>query len=99
MESTKRSYGIDANGDAMRTQVAVVRDYMETTKNPVTQKFVTDRWGFSRLSAIIFNLKEDLDNEGGTQVVRDRRLDVINRFGNKTHCKEYWIEDIVTTEN
>ena len=93
MESAKRSYGIDANGDAMRTQVAVVRDYLERTKNAVTQKFVTDKWGFTRLSAIIFLLKEDLDEEGNKQVVKDRRLEVINRFGNRTHCKEYWIED------
>ena len=89
---TKREYGIDANGDAMRTQVAVVRNYMEQTGSPVTQKFVTDKWGFTRLSAIIFNLKDDLEEEGGSQVVKDRRIEVINRFGNKTHCKEYWIE-------
>ena len=99
METTKRSYGFDANGDAMRTQVAVVRDYMASTRTSITQKFATDKWGLTRLSAIIFDLKEDLDKEGNKQVVKDRRLEVINRFGNKTHCKEYWIEDIVATEN
>jgi hypothetical protein len=78
----------------MRTQVAVVRNYLEEKpSNRVTQKFATDKWGFTRLSAIIFILKDDLEREGGKQFVNDRRLDVINRFGNKTFCKEYWIEN------
>ena len=79
-------------GNSMRTQVAVVRNYLE--KNPgsvVTQKFVTDKWGFTRLSAIIFNLKDDLESEGGKQVVSDRFVEGVNRFGNTTRYKEYWI--------
>lgn len=97
MARTKKSYGIDSDGKAMRTQVAVVRNYLEeNTDHRVTQKFVTDKWGFTRLSAIIFVLKDDLRREGGKLVVNDRRMDVTNRFGNKTFVKEYWIEN--TTE-
>lgn len=89
----KHIYGINANGDAMRTQVSVIRNYLEECPNhKVNQKFVTDAWGFTRLSAIIFNLKDDLEKEGGFLVVKDRRMDVPNRFGNMTHPKEYWIE-------
>lgn len=91
----KQSYGISDNGNTMKTQVAVIRNYLE--QNPehrVTQKFVTDRWGFTRLSAIIFDLKDQLRAEGGKQVVKDQRLSVTNRFGNMTHPSEYWIETI-----
>jgi len=93
MARTKKAYGIDADGKALRTQVAVVRNYLE--ENPehrVSQKFVTDKWGFTRLSAIIFIIKDDLKAEGGKLVVNDRRMSVLNRFGNMTHPKEYWIE-------
>ena len=98
MERTaKKSYGIDAEGAAMRTQVAVVRNYLQQSPdNRVTQKFVTDKWGFTRLSAIIFILKDDLEREGGKQFVNDRRIEVVNRFGNITHPKEYWIESTTT---
>ena len=55
MKNTNKSYGIDADGATMRTQVAVVRNYLqENPNNRVTQKFATDKWGFTRLSAIIF---------------------------------------------
>ena len=94
MAKTKKNYGIDLNGKTMRTQVAVVRNYLE--ENPshkVSQKFVTDKWGFTRLSAIIYILKDDLEHEGNKQVVADEFKSCTNRFGNKTHYKEYWIED------
>ena len=92
---SKKNYGFDMDGNAMRTQVAVVRNYLEENpNNRVTQKFVTDKWGFTRLSAIIFILKDDLDREGGKQIVNDRTIKVLNRFGNVTHPKEYWIEAV-----
>ena len=79
----------------MRTQVSVIRNYLlENPNHTVSQKFVTDMWGFTRLSAIIFTLKDQLEDEGNFFVVRDRRMDVVNRFGNMTHPKEYWIEAV-----
>ena len=57
---SKKIYGVSADGSAIRTQVAMVRHYMEETGNRVSQKFVTDKWGFTRLSAIIYILKDDL---------------------------------------
>ena len=92
---TKKSYGVDASGKAMRTQVAVIRNYlMEGKHNRVSQKFVADRWGFTRLSAIIYLLKDDPEREGGEYAVFDQRMSVLNRFGNITHPKEYWIEKV-----
>ena len=96
MARTKKSYGVDADGNAIRTQVKMVRNYMEETGKSVTQKFVTDKWGFTRLSAIIYTLKDDLEREGNKQVVADKFVTGVNRFGNATHYKEYWIES--TTE-
>ena len=95
MARTKRIYGVDADGKAMRTQVAVVRNYLQENPNHrVTQKFVSEEWGFTRLSAIIFILKDDLLREGGKQVVNDCRIEVVNRYGNITRPKEYWIETV-----
>ena len=83
------------DGKAMRTQVDVIRNYLQANpEHRVSQKFVADKWGFTRLSAIIFILKDDLEREGGKQFVNDRRMSVLNRFGNMTHPKEYWIEDV-----
>lgn len=89
----KKSYVVTDEGDALRTQVAVVRKYMEDGHR-VTQMGCTQMWGFTRLSGIIYILKDDLEREGGRQVVRDEYVSGINRFGNKTHYKEYWIENV-----
>ena len=92
---SKSSYGVDMDGNAMRTQVAVIRNYLqENPEHRVSQKFVTDKWGFTRLSAIIYILKEDLRREGNKQVVNDRTITVVNRFGNPSRPKEYWISDV-----
>ena len=91
---SKKSYGVSFDGKTLRTQVSVIRNYLlENPEHRVSQKFVTDKWGFTRLSAIIFILKEDLEREGGKFVVNDCRMSVLNRFGNMTHPKEYWIEE------
>jgi len=91
----KNTYGVGIDGQTLRRQVDVVRNYLESDpNNRVTQKFVTDKWGFTRLSAIIFVIKDDLEREGGNKEVCDCRLTVTNRFGNPTHPKEYWIQDV-----
>lgn len=94
MARTKKSYGVDLNGNSIRTQVGMVRNYLEENpNNRVSQKFCTDKWGFTRLSAIMFVIKDDLEREGGKQVVADTFVTGLNRFGNTTRYKEYWIED------
>lgn len=94
--ANNRDYGIDAEGATMRTQVAVVRNYLQSNpNNRVTQKFVTDKWGFTRLSAIIYILKDDLEREGGKLFVNSRRISVPTRFGTISHPTEYWLESTV----
>lgn len=96
MAGTKHSYGLGANDNPLHTQVAIIKDYCINTGNKVSQKFVTDKWGFTRLSAIIYILKDELEAEGGVYKVCDERVSCTNRFGNKTYYKNYWIES--TTE-
>lgn len=94
MARTKKSYGQDAGGNNMSTQVAVIRDYCISTGKKITQAMVTERWGFTRLSAIIFLLKDQLEREGGVYTVCDEFVSGYNRFGNLCHFKEYWIEKV-----
>lgn len=90
----KTNYGIDLNGDAMKTQVAVIKNYCLETGNRVSQMMVTEKWGFTRLSAIIFILKDVLETEGGRYKVCDEMVSCTNRFGNTVRYKEYWLEEV-----
>jgi len=78
----------------MSTQVAVIKDYCINTGKRVSQAMVTAKWGFTRLSGIIYILKDQLEREGGVYAVCDERVSGINRYGNKCHYKEYWIEKV-----
>lgn len=79
-------------GAPLHTQRAVIKDYCISTGNRVSQKWVTDKWGFTRLSAIIFDLKREFEEEGNVYVVKDATVTGVNRFGNETRYKEYWVE-------
>lgn len=94
----KRIYGIGMDGSPLRTQASAIRSYMKETGNKVSQKFVTDKWGFTRLSAIIYIIKDDLARENKGEYIADRFVSCTNRFGNPTHYKEYWIESSTNDE-
>ena len=91
----KKNYGISETGQAMRTQVAVIKNYCLETGNRVSQMMVTEKWGFTRLSAIIYILKDVLASEGGKYRVCDEIVSCTNRFGHTVHYKEYWLEEVV----
>ena len=92
MATIKRGYGTDEDGNLMSTQVAVVRNYCIKTGKRVSQKMATAKWGFTRLSAIIYNLKDRLEREGGKWAVRDELVKSVNRYGDTCRFKEYWLE-------
>ena len=94
MANKKRSYGVDSCGNSMETQVAVIKNYLLTTGKKVSQMMVTERWGFTRLSAIIYDLKDQLKRAGGIYEVRDEIATTINRFGTTVRYKNYWIEKV-----
>lgn len=93
MARTKKSYGLSEEGNLMSTQMAVIKDYCIKTGKRITQAMVTEKWGFTRLSGIIFKLKEQLEREGNKFVICDEYVSGVNRYGNTCHFKEYWIEE------
>ena len=94
MANKKKNYGVDACGNSMKTQVAVIKNYCLTTGRKVSQMMVTEKWGFTRLSAIIYDLKDQPKRAGGIYEVRDEIATTTNRFGNVVRYKNYWIEKV-----
>lgn len=90
----KRSYGRDVDGKALDTQLKVVKAYLMAKPgvNRITHNACEKKWGFTRLSDIIFRMKKQLVGTG--YEINDQKLDVMNRWGNITHPKEYWIEKV-----
>ena len=90
----KKSYGRDVDGKVLDTQLKVVKAYLmeKPGVHRVTHRFCEEKWGFTRLSDIIFRMKKQLVGTG--YEINDRKLDVMNRWGNITHPKEYWIEKV-----
>lgn len=88
-----KNYGITKDGRVLRTQEDVVLYALEQGTT-VTQLWANEHWGFSRLSAIIFDIKDRLDREGSSFRVRDRICSGANRFGVNCHWKEYYLENI-----
>lgn len=85
--------GLDRNGSVMDTQRKVILNYM-LDGNVVSQMEVIRKFGFTRLSSIIYDLKEKLEREGNQYFIKDRTVIGTNRYGNDCRFKEYWIEDI-----
>lgn len=89
-----KCYGYNAEGLPLRTQEAFMKHYLISTGEHVTTRTVADKWGFHRLSALIFKLKNQLLMEGGVYVIKDRYCTGPNRFGIRATWKEYWIEKV-----
>lgn len=85
-----KNYGITKDGRILRTQEDVVFYALEEGAT-VTQLWANTHWGFSRLSAIIFNIRERLEKEGRGREVRDRVCTGPNRYGINSHWKEYYL--------
>lgn len=88
-----KNYGITKDGRVLRTQEDVVLYALEQGTT-VTQLWANEHWGFSRLSAIIFNIKDRLEREGRNVRVSDRTCTGPNRYGIDSHWKEYYLEPI-----
>lgn len=87
----KHSMGTDSLGESMDTQRKVILEQMRRGRR-VSQLSVTNEFGFTRLSSIIFDLKKRLEDEGGEYEIRDETVKGTNRYGNACHFKEYWLE-------
>lgn len=87
----KRPYTYDKNHTPLYKQRQVVRNYLMTEGRSITQKECTDMFGFSRLSAIIFCIKEDLLADGGDYEVQTEYVFVENRYGGMSRVASYSI--------
>lgn len=62
-----------------------VLEYLKRTKNGITSLEAINMFGATRLSAIIFNLKDR------GYIITDRFEEGSDRFGNIVRYKRYWI--------
>ena len=67
-------------------QTERVRAYLETHKN-ITPKEAMQELGIYRLGARIYDLKQ----QGAP--IRSGWLETVNRYGEKTRVKQYWMEE------
>ena len=68
----------------MNKETAVL-EYMKKTKNGITSLEAIDKFGATRLSAIIFKMKDK------GYIIKDRFEECVDRFGNVARYKRYWI--------
>lgn len=88
----KANYGYAANGSSLRTQSEVIKNWMLThLGRAISQKECTDMFGFTRLSALIYILKNEYHLP-----IRSERRDCPNRFGGISTPMFYWLnkEDV-----
>lgn len=62
-----------------------VLEYLTMTKNGITSLEAINMFGATRLSAIIFDLKDK------GYIIIDRYEEGVDRFGNECRFKRYWI--------
>ena len=89
--SAQKVYGYAEDGTPLKTQRDVVRDYLLSTKKAISQAEAWERWGFSRLSAIIFDLKDEFRNTCHRIVSEDKSG--VNRYGIVCNWTEYKVVD------
>lgn len=87
----KRPYTYDKNHTPLYKQRQVVRNYLMTEGRTITQMECTYMFGFTRLSAIIFCIKEDLLADGGDFEVKTEYIMVENRHGGMSRVASYSI--------
>lgn len=62
-----------------------VLEYLKKTKKGITSLEAIEMFGATRLSAIIFDLKDR------GYIIKDNFEECIDRFGNTARYKRYWI--------
>lgn len=66
-------------------KTTAVLEYLKKTRNGITSLEAIEMFGATRLSAIIFNLKDR------GYVIKDRFEECVDRYGNMNQYKRYWI--------
>jgi len=91
--SAKKVYGYSADGTPLFTQRDVARDYLLSTRKGLSQNKCIELWGFTRLSAIIYDIKEDFKGTCHRIITEDKSG--VNRYGFPCNWTEYRAIDIV----
>lgn len=83
-----KNYGTTPDGRVLTTQRAVILEYLQSQPGRrITQWEAIKEFGFTRLSAIIFQIEDIYRIE-----VKRERKEVTTRYGAKTWVTAYWID-------
>ena len=66
-------------------KTTAVLNYLKRTKNGITSLEAIEKFGATRLSAIVYALKEK------GYIFKDRTEECVDRYGNTARYKRYWI--------
>lgn len=86
------SYGKTDDGKTMRSQNDVIKNYLITTGFSLSQQDCIKLWGFTRLSARMYDIRDSIERNNEPYVVCTKMVNGTNRFGMPCKWKEYWIQ-------
>jgi hypothetical protein len=84
-------YGKNSSGETMRSQTDVIMNYLITTGFSISQEECTRMFGFTRLAARMFDIKERIEKKDEPYVVCSKIQHGTNRYGIDCKWKEWWI--------
>lgn len=85
------SYGKNAEGVTMNGQSDVILNYLVTTGFSISQDECTKMFGFTRLAARMFDIKERIEKKNLPYTVCSKIQHGTNRYGIPCKWKEWWI--------
>ena len=83
----KSNYGRNVAGNPINSQKHLVLDWLRRRpgKRTITSKEAFDKWGITRLSAVVF----DIEKVYGI-VLKREDIKVVNRYGITCWVTKYW---------
>ena len=85
-------YGKNSEGVTMRSQTDVIKNYLVTTGFSLSQDECTKLFGFTRLAARMWDIKERIEKNVEPYLVCSKMQHGTKRYGMECKWKEWWIE-------
>lgn len=85
-------YGKNSEGVTMRSQTDVIKNYLVTTGFSLSQDECTKLFGFTRLAARMWDIKERIEKNDEPYLVCSKMQHGTNRYGMECKWKEWWIK-------